>query len=68
MEPKTAEAIKSIEKRYDKHNERAINHRNAGNREAADKQEYWMAGAEYVLLSLGFDFDYKPDGGIIIKA
>lgn len=68
METKTAEAIRSIEKRYNARQERAVIYRSEGNLEMADKNEFWMAGAEYVLLALGFDFDYKQDGGIVIKA
>lgn len=68
MELKTAEAIRSIEKRYNARHERAVIYRSEGNPEMADKNEFWMAGAEYVLLALGLDFDYRPDGGIIIKA
>lgn len=68
MEIRTAEAIRNIERRYNARNERAAVYRSEGNLEMADKNEFWMAGAEYVLLSLGFDFHYGQDGGIIIKA
>lgn len=68
MEPKTAEAIRRIEKRYNARNERAVIYRSEGNLEMADKNEFWMAGAEYVLLAFGLDFDYGQDGEIIIKA
>lgn len=52
--------LNHIAKRYNVHNERNMDEM-SGSYHAG-----WMAGAEYVLLALGYDFEYDSDGGIVI--
>ena len=65
MEPKTAEAIRRIERRYNQHNEKL---KSADDPVRKAYENGWSAAAEYVLLVLGYEIDVSDDGTLEIKA